>query len=92
MSYKFFSDSLYAINNKQAKHDYVLYIFLTFNVGFNCLQILWLSEIVGTAQKLLFAKDGEKFSIARGSSGDAKDNKQPPASATKAKGKAKKTN
>ena len=71
VSYEFFMDSLLALNNKTIKEDYVAYTFLIFNVGFNLLQILWLSEIVMTAKKLLFSKDGEKFSISRGDTKEA---------------------
>lgn len=65
VSFEFFQDGLELLRTGTAHKDYVVYTFLACNVGLTLLQFLWLTEIVGTARKLLFSKDAS-LSIARG--------------------------
>lgn len=67
VSFEFFIDGLELLRTGTAHKDYVVYTFMVCNVGLTLLQFLWLTEIVNTARKLLFAKDAT-LSISRGDS------------------------
>ena len=64
VSYKFFIDALILLQTNTAHANYVVYTFLSMNIGLTLLQFYWLGEIITTASKLLF-NDGQLV-LARG--------------------------
>ena len=63
VSYYFFLDCIELLNSGTAHSVPIVVTFMTVNAALSLLQLVWLGEIITTAQKVL---GGEGLSIERG--------------------------